>query len=136
MEQRMTPSRPYLLRALNEWILDNQCTPYVLVDAAIHTVQVPQEYVNNGQIVLNISPSAVQSLLIDDAGLSFNARFGGVSMDVYVPMVAILAIYARENGQGMVFGTEAGAPDPSDPMPPVKPTPSENQGRPSLKVVK
>lgn len=132
----MTPSRPYLLRALNEWILDNQCTPYVLVDAAIHTVQVPQEYVNNGQIVLNISPSAVQSLLIDDAGLSFNARFGGVSMDVYVPMVAILAIYARENGQGMVFGTEAGAPDPSDPMPPVKPTPSENQGRPSLKVVK
>lgn len=136
MEQRMTPSRPYLLRALNEWILDNQCTPYVLVDAAIHTVQVPQEYVNNGQIVLNITPSAVQSLLIDDAGLSFNARFGGVSMDVYVPMVAILAIYARENGQGMVFGTEAGAPDPSDPMPPVKPTPSENQGRPSLKVVK
>lgn len=131
----MTPSRPYLLRALNEWILDNQCTPYVLVDAAIHSVQVPQEYVNNGQIVLNISPSAVQSLLIDDAGLSFNARFGGVPMDVYVPMVAILAIYARENGQGMVFGSEAGAPDPSDPTPP-SPRNNEGQSRPSLKVVK
>ncbi|MBE0482470.1 MAG: ClpXP protease specificity-enhancing factor [Bacterioplanes sp.] len=133
----MTPSRPYLLRALNEWILNNQCTPYVLVDAAIHSVQVPQEYVNNGQIVLNISPSAVQSLLIDDAGLSFNARFGGVPMDVYVPMVAILAIYARENGQGMVFGSEAGAPDPSDPTPPPpQPRNNEGQNRPSLKVVK
>lgn len=133
----MTPSRPYLLRALNEWILSNQCTPYVLVDAAIHSVQVPQEYVNNGQIVLNISPSAVQSLLIDDAGLSFNARFGGVPMDVYVPMVAILAIYARENGQGMVFGSEAGAPDPSDPTPPPpQPRNNEGQNRPSLKVVK
>lgn len=133
----MTPSRPYLLRALNEWILNNQCTPYVLVDAAIHSVQVPQEYVNNGQIVLNISPSAVQSLLIDDAGLSFNARFGGVPMDVYVPMVAILAIYARENGQGMVFGSEAGAPDPSDPTPPSpQPRNNEGQNRPSLKVVK
>ncbi len=132
----MTPSRPYLLRALNEWILDNQCTPYVLVDAAIHSVQVPQEYVNNGQIVLNISPSAVQALLIDDAGLSFNARFGGVPMDVYVPMVAILAIYARENGQGMVFGSEAGAPDPTDPVPPPSSPRQEGQGRPSLKVVK
>ena len=80
----MTPSRPYLVRALNEWILDNQCTPYVLVDASLAGVQVPQDYVNKGQIVLNISMTAVQNLLIDDQGLSFNARFGGVPMSVYL----------------------------------------------------
>jgi|TARA_R110000868_G_scaffold4278_10_gene27198 stringent starvation protein B len=137
----MTPSRPYLVRALNEWILDNQCTPYVLVDASLAGVQVPQDYVNKGQIVLNISMTAVQNLLIDDQGLSFNARFGGVPMSVYVPTVAILAIYAKENGQGMVFGSEAGAPDPNDPPEPPKPKQTESEtkassGRPSLKVVK
>lgn len=119
--QTMTPSRPYLMRALNEWILENDCTPYVLVDAGMPGVQVPEEYVDNGQIVLNISTSAVKSLLIDDDGLSFNARFGGVPIDLYVPMVAILAIYAKENGQGMVFGNEAGAPDPNKPPAPTKP---------------
>lgn len=138
----MTPSRPYLVRGLNEWILDNQCTPYVLVDASLSGVQVPQDYVNQGQIVLNISPVAVQNLLIDDEGISFNARFGGVPMSVYVPTVAILAIYAKENGQGMVFGTEAGAPDPEDPPTPPKPEKESAEaaapatGRPSLKVVK
>ena len=136
----MTPSRPYLMRALNEWILDNDCTPYVLVDAGLPGVQVPQDYVNNGQIVLNISPSAIRSLLINQEGLSFNARFGGVPMDIYVPLIAILAIYAKENGQGMVFGSEAGAPDPDDTPPPPKPAkkPQESSGssRPSLKVVK
>ena len=141
MTDTMTPSRPYLMRALNEWILDNHCTPYVLVDAALPGVQVPQDYVNNGQIVLNISPSAVKSLEIDNDGLSFNARFGGVPMQVFAPVVAILAIYARENGQGMVFGSEAGAPDPD--QPPTRPTPgpgksheSPGSGKPSLKVVK
>jgi len=138
MEHSMTPSRPYLMRALNEWILDNHCTPYVLVDAGIQGVQVPQDYVNNGQIVLNISPSAVQNLLINQDGLSFSARFGGVPMDVYVPIVAMLAIYARENGQGMVFGSEAGAPDPNQPPePPQAPEPpKKGGGRPSLSVVK
>ncbi len=135
MSNAMTPSRPYLMRALNEWILDNHCTPYVLVDASLPGVQVPEEYVNNGQIVLNISTSAVKDLLIDEAGLSFNARFGGVPMAVFVPVVAILAIYARENGQGMVFGSEAGAPDPNEP-PPAPPEPPKGEGKPSLKVVK
>jgi stringent starvation protein B len=136
--QTMTPSRPYLMRALNEWILENDCTPYVLVDAGMPGVQVPEEYVDNGQIVLNISTSAVKSLLIDDDGLSFNARFGGVPIDLYVPMVAILAIYAKENGQGMVFGNEAGAPDPNKPPQPTKPKLDEKpvKPRPSLKVVK
>ena len=134
----MTPSRPYLMRALNEWILENDCTPYVLVDAGMPGVQVPEDYIDNGQIVLNISMSAVKSLLIDDDGLSFNARFGGVPIDLYVPMVAILAIYAKENGQGMVFGSEAGAPDPTKPPAPTKPKSVEKpvKPRPSLKVVK
>lgn len=137
--QTMTPSRPYLMRALNEWILDNDCTPYVLVDANLPGVQVPEEYVQNGQIVLNIMPSAVKALLIDDDGLSFNARFGGVPIDLYVPMVAILAIYAKENGQGMVFGGEAGAPDPDKMQKPeesASKTDSPKRSRPSLKVVK
>jgi len=137
--QTMTPSRPYLMRALNEWILENDCTPYVLVDAGLPGVQVPEDYVNNGQIVLNISTSAVKSLLIDDDGLSFNARFGGVPIDLFVPMVAILAIYAKENGQGMVFGNEAGAPDPDQPQPPKKSiskTEKPAKARPALKVVK
>lgn len=134
----MTPSRPYLMRALNEWILENDCTPYVLVDAGMPGVQVPEDYVDNGQIVLNISMSAVKYLLIDDDGLSFNARFGGVPIDLYVPMVAILAIYAKENGQGMVFGNEAGAPDPNKPPEATKLKRDEKpaKARPSLKVVK
>jgi stringent starvation protein B len=134
----MTPSRPYLMRALNEWILENDCTPYVLVDAGLPNVQVPEEYVHNGQIVLNISPSAVQALLIDDEGLSFNARFGGVAQDIYVPVIALLAIYAKENGQGMVFGGEAGAPDPDKSPKPVPEAPKDKpqRPRPSLTVVK
>jgi len=136
----MTPSRPYLMQALNEWIIDNNCTPYVLVDASMPGVQVPQDYVNNGQIVLNIAPGAIRSLVINQEGLSFNARFGGVPMDVHVPLVAILAIYAKENGQAMVFGSEAGAPDPNEPPPPPKPEKKAPEappsGRPSLKVVK
>lgn len=139
MTDKMTPSRPYLMKALNEWILDNKCTPYVLVEAGLPGVQVPQDYVSNGQIVLNINPSAVQNLIIDDEGMAFSARFGGVPMSVKVPVVAILAIYAKENGQGMVFGSEAGAPDPDDTPPPPKKEPVEEKtsaSRPSLKVVK
>lgn len=137
----MTPSRPYLMRALFEWVLDNDSTPYVLVDANILGVQVPQEYVNDGQIVLNISPGAVQGLMINNEAVSFNARFAGVSQNVYVPIVAVLAIYAKETGEGMVFGNEAGAPDPNDPQPikkkeEVKPQASKPSGRPSLTVVK
>jgi stringent starvation protein B len=137
----MTPSRPYLMRALFEWVLDNESTPYVLVDANILGVQVPQEYVNDGQIVLNISPGAVQGLMINNEAMSFNARFAGVTQNIYVPIVAVLAIYAKETGEGMVFGNEAGAPDPNDPQPTLKkveePKPQDKpSGRPSLTVVK
>lgn len=142
----MTPSRPYLMRALNDWILDNDCTPYVLVDAGIPGVMVPEDFVTNNQIVLNINPGAVRNLTINQEGLFFNARFGGVPMDVFAPLVSIMAIYAKENGQGMVFGSEAGAPDPNDPTPtPNKKEPSSNTSdqkkpsgvvKPMLKIIK
>ncbi len=134
----MKPSRGYLVRALNEWIQDNGCTPHIVVDAEVAGVMVPTQFVNDGQVVLNISPTAVQGLLVDNDALSFSARFGGVPMNVFVPMVAVLAIYARENGMGMGFGAEPGvdgfdevAPGPDDEPP--KPTRPE---RPTLKVVK
>mgnify|MGYP001627873724 CR=1 FL=1 len=137
----MTSSRPYLYRAFNEWILDNHCTPHIVVDASIQGVQVPADHVANGQIVLNISPSAVKALAIGDEALEFSARFGGVPMQVYIPLPAVMAIYARENGEGMVFGSEPGSPDPDGGKPresdrDTKDDSGRPSGRPSLKVVK
>ena len=129
----MTSSRPYIMRALYEWIVDNDCTPYVLVDATLADVMVPQQFVKDGQIVLNISPSAVMDLTISNDAVAFNGRFGGVATDVYVPVNAVVGIYARENGQGMVFEPEeAPEPPPEDPAP----EPGKGEGRPSLKIVK
>jgi len=136
----MNPSRPYLIRALQEWLIDNDSTPHLAVDATLKGVMVPEQFVTDGQIILNISPSAIQNLVIDDEAVSFNARFGGVPMNVYVPMAAILAIYARESGAGMGFGMEPGAEfyeqsvNEGPPEPPEPPKPSG--GRPALKVVK
>ena len=128
----MTPSRPYIIRALYEWIVENDCTPYVLVDATVTDVMVPEQFVKDDQIILNISPSAVMELNISNEAMAFNGRFGGVATDVYVPTVAVLGIYARENGQGMVFEPEENSGPPSDTPPePIKP-----DGRPSLKIVK
>jgi stringent starvation protein B len=128
----MTPSRPYIMRALYEWIVDNDCTPYVLVDATVADVMVPQKFVKDGQIVLNISPGAVMDLNIGNDAMAFNGRFGGVATDIYVPITAVVGIYARENGQGMVFEPEESTEPPDEPPPdPIKP-----EGRPSLKIVK
>ncbi len=130
----MTPSRPYIMRALYEWIVDNGCTPYVLVDASQENVLVPEQYVKDGQIVLNISPTAVMDLNISNDAMAFNGRFGGVATDIYVPVAAVIGIYARENGQGMVFEPEAEhEPTPPDDRPP---EPTKPEGRPSLKIVK
>ncbi|PYC22080.1 ClpXP protease specificity-enhancing factor [Pseudomonas mosselii] len=139
----MNSSRPYLVRALYEWIVDNDCTPHMLVNAEYPAVQVPQGFASDGQIVLNISPSAVRSLHMDNEAVSFEGRFGGVAHSLFVPIGAILGIYARENGQGMVFELEPplededdledDAVEPDDQGPPEPPRPS---GRPSLKVVK
>jgi stringent starvation protein B len=137
----MTSSRPYIVRALYEWILENSCTPYILVNAFGHGVQVPQEHVKDGQIILNISPSAVQGLLIKDDALEFNGRFAGIPTPVYVPIGAVMGIYARENGQGMVFDPEK--PQPPSPKAPqtvvdggTKPQAKGKVSRPSLRVVK
>lgn len=104
----MKPSRPYLVKALYDWLLDCDLTPHLLVDANYSNVTVPTQFVEDGQIVLNINPSAVRDFYLDDQALSFNARFSGQPMDIYVPIAAILAIYAREDGQGMGFGGEPG----------------------------
>jgi stringent starvation protein B len=138
----MMSSRPYLVRAFNEWILDNNCTPYIVVDAGIQGVQVPTAHVANGQIVLNISPGAVRGLVIGNGALEFSARFGGVPMQVFVPLQAVTAIYAKENGEGMVFGSEPGSPDPDgtsrgyEGEQPSSGPEGRPSGRPSLKVVK
>lgn len=134
----MKSSRPYLLRALYEWIVDNDCTPHLLVNAEYPQVRVPAGYAQDGQIVLNVSPGAVRHLHMDNEGVSFESRFGGVAHSLHLPTGAILAIYARENGQGMVFELEAPEAmdeekDGDETRPPQTPRPG---GRPSLKVVK
>nr|WP_298167937.1 ClpXP protease specificity-enhancing factor [uncultured Pseudomonas sp.] len=134
----MNSSRPYLIRALYEWIVDNDCTPHLLVNSELPGVQVPPGFASDGQIVLNVSPSAVRHLHMDNEAVSFEGRFGGVAHSLYVPAGAVLAIYARENGQGMVFDLEspmAAGEEPDDQGPPDD-EPPRPSGRPSLKVVK
>jgi stringent starvation protein B len=112
--------------------MDNSMTPHLVVDAEISGVEVPRASVQNGKITLNVSQDAVQGLLMDNDGIDFHARFGGVSQHICVPMHAVLAIYARENGKGMMFPADDEQPDPGGDG---HPSP-ENQGRPHLKVVK
>ncbi|MGS0677019.1 ClpXP protease specificity-enhancing factor [Shewanella sp. 0m-4] len=104
--KELTPNRPYLLRAYYDWLMDNQLTPHVVVDAYVPGTQVPQQYVKDGQIVLNITDSAVGGLQITNEFIEFSARFGGVPQQVLLPMASIVAIYARENGAGTVFEIE------------------------------
>ncbi|MBZ9612235.1 ClpXP protease specificity-enhancing factor [Rheinheimera sp. MA13] len=103
---KMTANRPYLLRAFYEWIVDNNCTPYLVVDASFAAVKVPTQFVQNGQIVLNTAPSAVGNLQLGNDAVTFNARFGGKPFSLHIPVGAVLAIYARENGAGTVFTLE------------------------------
>ncbi|NMR27076.1 ClpXP protease specificity-enhancing factor [Pseudoalteromonas sp. NEC-BIFX-2020_015] len=110
----MTSNRPYLLRAFFDWIVDNQCTPHLVVNADFPAVQIPTQFIQDGQIVLNISPSAVTQFSMDNQQLSFSARFGGQPMQVYVPIGAVLAIYARENGEGTVFTADEFLEDEDD----------------------
>ncbi|MGJ4730379.1 ClpXP protease specificity-enhancing factor [Luteimonas sp. SDU101] len=117
----MTSHRPYLLRALYEWIADNGMTPHILVDAQLPGVRVPPHTVKEGRVVLNIADRAVAKLELDNDAVRFTARFGGVSHPVVVPVSAVLAIYARETGQGMALPDDTGsaAPPPDDePTPP------------------
>lgn len=107
----MQSSRPYLARALYQWLLDNDLTPYIVVDAEQPGVEVPRQFVQNGQIVLNMAPTAVRDLFMENEALGFSARFGGQPMRIMVPISALVAIYARENGVGMVFGHEPVMPE-------------------------
>lgn len=136
----MTSSRPYLIRALYEWIVDNGFTPYMLVDTAFDVVKVPSAFVENGRIILNISPEATHSLVLGNEAVTFNARFSGAAMDVHVPVVSVLAIYARENGQGMMFGDQDDNPtDPgggSNKAPDAVPSAPKAVKKPNLKIVK
>lgn len=139
----MTPKRPYLLRALYDWIVDNQLTPHLVVDATIVGTKVPQQFVKDGQITLNISPSAVVGLQLLDDAIRFNARFSGQPMEVIVPMTAALALFARENGAGAMFEAEPQL----DKMPVEEAAEEQSSGtgqseektkskRPNLKVIK
>lgn len=132
----MTSSRPYLIRAIHEWIVDNDLTPHIVVNAESEGVRVPSEYVKDGQISLNISTTAVQGLSMDNDWIAFDARFGGRPFNVSVPTGAVLAIFARENGAGMHFGEEE-QPD----GPPPGPDDDGGSGRkakgqPALRIVK
>lgn len=136
---RMTSHRPYLLRALWEWIVDNGMTPHLLVDAGKPGVRVPPHTIKDGKVVLNIADRAVAKLELGNDAVTFTARFGGVSHPVTVPMPAVLAIYARETGQGMALPEDAGQSGPDDEPPPQPDTPPDDTAVPKrghLRVVK
>ena len=126
----MTSSKPYLIRALYEWILDNDTTPYILVDTSSDQVLIPAGIANDGKVVLNLSPAAIQNLEMTNEHISFSARFNGVAEDLYCPVSSLMAIYARENGEGMMFPAE----QPDDGTEP--PGEGDKPGSPTLKVIK
>lgn len=135
----MTSSKPYLIRAMYEWILDNGLTPYIAIDAFREGVQVPQEFVEDGRIVLNISPTACRGLHLENSHIVFSARFSGIPCQISTPPNAVMAIYAKENGRGMVFGPEDeddGPDEPSHPTPGSSNVKNIGSKRPTLKVVK
>src|SRR3954468_4023774 len=142
----MKARRPYLLRAIHEWISDSLCTPHVVVDATMAGVEVPRQYVKDGKIVLNVSWNATANLRLGNDELSFSGRFGGVSLSVRVPIAAVLAVYARETRQGMIFADDDAGPPPASPEPPPREGKSADEsaapkskppgGRARLKVVK
>ena len=125
---RKTKQRPYLIRAMHEWMMDNGFTPHIVADATVAGLKIPSEHVKEGKIVLNVSEFATRGLILGNDEIAFEARFDGVAQQVSVPVQAVLGIYARETGQGMVFAAED-SPQPSGDTPPPA-------SRPALKVVK
>ncbi len=134
--ESMTSSRPYLIRAMYEWMVDNRMTPHLLVFADQAGVIVPQEYVDEGKIVLNISPSAVRDLVLGNEEITFSGRFSGKPMSIVVPVQCAVGIYTRENGKGMVFSPEDESPDPNDTPTSEKGSANKQASRPNLRVVK
>ncbi|MGJ0490445.1 ClpXP protease specificity-enhancing factor [Methylobacter sp.] len=125
----MTSLKPYLIRSIYEWIIDNNLTPHLLVDAENSDAVLPQEFIEDGKIVLNIRPEAIQGLSLGNEEIQFNARFGGKPMHIVTPIAAVMAIYAKENGKGMIFDHED---TEGDEPPPEKTPPS----KPNLRIVK
>ena len=131
-------TKPYLMRAIYEWCADSALTPYLTV-AVDENCRVPMEFVKDGEIVLNIGAGATPNLTIDNEWVSFNARFGGVAREIFVPVNAVIGIYARENGQGLFFGREEAAAEPAEAaamLPQQEDSGPKRGGKPSLKVVK
>jgi stringent starvation protein B len=138
-EQPLRSRRPYLLRAMHEWISDNAQTPHIVVDATVQGVEVPRQYVQGGKIILNVSNHATSGLVLGNDIVRFRARFGASTYDVSVPVAAVLGIYARETGQGMIFSEADAPPPPPESPPPASDGASSSEpkrGKPTLKVVK
>ena len=129
----MTSLKPYLIRAIYDWVVDNHMTPYLLVNAEAKEAVVPSQFVQEGKIVLNLRPEAIQALHLGDDRIEFNARFGGAPMHVMFPVAAVLAVYAKENGKGMVFDEEENSDDDVPPSPDMA---KDKPRKPVLKVVK
>lgn len=129
----MTSNKPYLIRAMYDWIVDNDLTPYVLVNAEYPGVQVPQEHIKSGKIILNISPKACRGLHLENDRIVFTARFAGETIQIFILPAAVLAIYAKENGRGMEFGEEYFDPTTESPTAEVDKKP---RGKPPLTLVK
>ncbi len=136
MMTTMTSNRPYLIRAIYDWIVDNELTPYLLVNAGFSGVEVPQEHVNDGRIVLNISPKACRGLHMENDRILFSARFSGLVTQIFVPPEAVLAVYAKENGRGMEFGEEYDGPPPHLPPVTFSSVDKKVRNKPALKLVK
>lgn len=134
----MIPSRPYLLRAIYEWLIDNQFTPYVMVDAMVPDVEVPEHFIEDGKIVLNIEPKAAWRLRMGNDAIEFDARFSGIAHHIFIPVLAVKAIYAFENGRGMVFNDEEmnGGGNGGSPPSPTTGSILVRKGKPTLKIVK
>lgn len=128
----MTSQKPYLIRAIYQWLLDNQNTPYLLVNTTFDGVQVPHEYINDNKIVLNVAPDAVNNFHADNEWVSFSARFSGKAMELFIPIIAVLAIYGKENNEGMFFTGDTASPPPISP----DQVPLAKASKPSLKIVK
>ena len=134
----MTSSRPYLIRAIYEWLVDNQLTPYMMVDAMHERARVPEQYIEDGKIILNVAPMAVREMSMTNVLIQFDARFSGTTHHISFPIQAVMAVYAFENGRGMVFNDEDD--DGGDQGPQALKTPGsqalKTKKRPNLKIVK
>lgn len=139
----MTSNKPYLIRALYEWLVDNDATPHIMVNTTLADVMIPDGIDKDGQVVLNIAARAVQGLEMENTHIAFTARFGGVSQNIYIPMQAVMAIYSMEDGEGMMFAEESPAGNPSADVAAKEPTELEKdpqakppKKKPGLTIVK